>query len=82
LEDSLHAGFAGIIGGTVAAVYSYAAGVLGFTTLRIADWIGIFIYAHTPPFSVGELIYATLGQLAMAGVIGVLLRHTLYLNLR
>lgn len=71
LSDRFTRGFvAGVIGGTVAAVYSYVAGMMGFTTLRIADWIAIFIFAHTPPFGVGELVYATLGQLAMAGVLG------------
>lgn len=73
LEDRFTRGFvAGGIGGTVVAILSYIAGMIGFTTLRIADWIAIFIYAHTPPFSVGEMVYATLGQLAMAGVMGVL----------
>lgn len=72
MQDRFTRGFvAGLIGGTVAAVFSFTSGFMGFTTLRIADWLGIFIFAHTPPFSVGEIAYATLGQLTMAGVLGV-----------
>lgn len=72
MEDRFTRGVvAGLIGGTIAAAYSFISGFMGFTTLRIPDWIAIFIFAHTPPFSVGEIAYATLGELVMAGVLGV-----------
>ncbi|WP_371379165.1 hypothetical protein [Sporomusa aerivorans] len=71
MEDRFARGVvAGLIGGIIAVVYSFIAGFMGFTTLRIADWVAIFIFAHTPPFSVSEMVYATLGQLAMACALG------------
>ena len=72
MEDRFTRGVvAGVIGGAAAAVFSFISGLMGFTTLRIADWLAIFIFAHTPPFSGGEMAYAALGQLVMAGSLGV-----------
>jgi len=69
MEDKFTRGFvAGIIGAVFAGVFSFTSCMMGFTTLRTADWIAIFIYAHTPPFATAVIIYSTLGQLALGGV--------------
>ena len=50
---------AGLIGGAFSAIYSYFGNVMGLTTLPVAEWIAIFLFAHTPPFSFGtcRLLY-------------------------
>lgn len=62
---------AGIIGGAASAIYSYFGGLIGFATLTIAEWIAIFLFAHVPPFSFGELVFSYIAQIGMGGVLGV-----------
>lgn len=60
-------GIAGIISGLVGHfVYS-----LGFTTVRTIDLAAILIFARTPPFSLGDQIFATLIHAGWSGVMGV-----------
>lgn len=72
MKDRFSRGFtAGVIGGMASAVYNYFAGVAGLSTLTATQWIAIFLYAHTPPFSFGEIIFAYLGQIFVGGMLGV-----------
>lgn len=80
MEDRLVRGFvAGVIGGVAANLWSFTAGYLGLTTIRYADWTGIIIYAHRPPFTTGELAWATLTQIGLSGGLGVIFAYLLLL---
>jgi len=71
VEDRLTRGFiAGVVGGIGMNLWGFFAGLMNFTTLRMADWAVIMIYAHTPPFDSGEIIFALLGQLFFTGALG------------
>jgi len=73
MQDKLTRGFvAGIIGGIAANIWSFFSGAIGFTKLRFVDWASIIIYAHTPPFSFGETLWALLIQLGYTGGLGII----------
>jgi len=63
--------FAGIIGGIITNAFSFFEGALNLTTVRTMDLIGIVIFAHTPPFSIAELVFAFIGHVFISGVIGI-----------
>lgn len=72
MDDRLTRGFvAGIIGDIIANAFSFLAGALGWTTIRTADLIALVVYAHTPPFTFGELAFAFFGHLIVSGTLGV-----------
>lgn len=72
MEDRLTRGFAaGLIGGIVTNGFSLLAGALGWTTVRTADLIALVVYAHTPPFTSGEIAFAIFGHLIVSGILGV-----------
>lgn len=71
MEDRLFRGFvAGFIGGVVSNIMSHLSYFWGFTTLRLSDWAALLIFAHVPPFSLGEHIFAVFIQIAWCGAIG------------
>jgi len=76
LENRFDRGFiAGVIGGLVMNIWSFWAGFINFTELRMVDWAGIMFYGHTPPFSLIETVVAFFLQLAFSGVLGVLFTY-------
>ena len=76
MEDRLTRGFsAGVVGGLLMNLWAFFAGMMGFTTRRIVDWAAIMIYAHRPPFTSGELLFAFFGQLFFAGALGVVFAY-------
>ncbi|HMM20413.1 MAG TPA: hypothetical protein PKA10_06715 [Selenomonadales bacterium] len=80
MEDRLVRGFvAGVIGGVAANLWSFLAGYLQWTTLRYADWTAIIIFAHRPPFTAGETVWATLIQIGFSGGLGVIFAYLLLL---
>jgi hypothetical protein len=71
MEDRMFRGFvAGLIGGVVSSVLTYLSYFLGFTTLRLPDWASILMYAHTPPFSLEELMFSTFIYICWCGAVG------------
>lgn len=71
MEDRLYRGFAaGCLGGIVASAFGHLLYFLGFTTLRIADWAAILIFAHVPPFSLEEHLFAVFIHIGFCGAIG------------
>lgn len=76
MEDRLYRGFvAGVIGGFIATPLAHLAYILGYSTLRGVDWTGILLYAHEPPFSMGELSLALFILLGWCGAIGSLFSY-------
>jgi len=73
MQDKLTRGFfAGILGGLAANIWSLFSGAIGFTKLRFVDWSSIIIFAHTPPFTLGETAWAFFAQLLYTGILGIL----------
>ncbi|GBG56998.1 hypothetical protein SPFL3102_02262 [Sporomusaceae bacterium FL31] len=71
MEDRVFRGFvAGIIGGIVATLLSYLAYFKEFTTLRLTDWAAILIFAHVPPFSTEEHLFASFIHIGWCGAVG------------
>lgn len=68
---------AGIIAGVFSNVWAFLAGAMNFTTLRYADWAGIIIFGRTPPFTAGELVFATAAQIMFVGGLGILFAYLL-----
>lgn len=72
MNDRFIAGFtAGVLAGILMNVWSFFAGLINFTTLRMVDWVGIFAFAHTPPFTLTEVSIAFFIQLGFSGVLGI-----------
>lgn len=72
MEDRLTRGYvAGVIGGIITNAFSFLAGFLGWTTVRTADLISLTLYAHTPPFTFGELAFALIGHIHISGALGM-----------
>lgn len=73
MEDRLTRGFiAGVISGIVTNAFNILLGASGLSELRFLDWTGIVMYDHIPPFTLGEMIFALVGQLIFTGGLGVL----------
>jgi len=73
MADRLTRGFiAGISGGIAANAFNLFLGAAGLSTLRFIDWTGIVMYDHTPPFTLGETLFAFIGQLIFTGGLGVM----------
>jgi hypothetical protein len=71
MEDRLYRGFvAGVIGGVVSTALSHLSYFLGFTTLKLSDWAAILIFAHVPPFSLGEHIFSVFIHIGWSGAVG------------
>ena len=71
MEDRLVRGFvAGAIGGIISTSLGHLAYSLGFSTLRGSDWAAILMFAHVPPFSLGEQLFACFILLGWCGAIG------------
>lgn len=71
MEDRLYRGFvAGVIGGVVATALSHLSYFGGFATLRLSDWAAILIFAHVPPFSLGEQTFANFIHIGWCGAVG------------
>lgn len=71
MEDRFIRGFfAGILGGVITNAASFLEGATNLTTIRTADLISIIIYAHEPPFGLGEIVFALLGHIFVCGVLG------------
>ncbi|WP_312519415.1 hypothetical protein [Anaerospora sp.] len=72
MEDRFTRGFtAGIISGLAMNIYSWLAGSMALTTLRMVDWAGLVLYGHRPPFDTTEFIVAQVAQLIYCGALGV-----------
>lgn len=71
MEDRLYRGFvAGTVGGVAGTALSYISYLLGWTTLRLTDWTAILMYAHVPPFSWGETLFAVFIYIGWSGAVG------------
>ncbi len=71
MEDRLYRGFvAGVVGGIAATTLSQLAYFWGLTTLRLMDWAALLIFAHTPPFSMGEQMFSVFIHVAWCGAVG------------
>lgn len=71
MEDRVYRGFvAGVIGGIIATILGHISYILGINTLRGSDWTAILLYAHKPPFSIGEQLLALFILLGWCGAIG------------
>lgn len=78
MEDRLYRGFvAGTIGGVVATAHSHLSYSLGIATLRVSDWAALLIFAHVPPFSLGEQIFANFIHIGWCGALGSLFAYFL-----
>lgn len=78
MEDRLYRGFiAGVIGGVVATALGYILYLAGFNTLRASDWVSILMYAHTPPFGLGEQLLASFISIGWSGAIGSMFAYFL-----
>lgn len=76
MEDRLYRGFvAGVIGGIIATAIGQLTYMLGINTLRGSDWTAILLYAHVPPFSIGEQLFAYFILLGWCGAIGSLFAY-------
>lgn len=76
MKDTFTSGFsAGLTSGLAANVLSLLFGFLQFTTLRYADWTGIIIFGHTPPFSTGEIAFALAANIGFMGVLGIVFAY-------
>jgi hypothetical protein len=76
MEDRLIRGFvAGIVGSIAMNIWSFIAGIMNFTTLRMVDWASIIIYRHMPPFSFAEITFALLSQILFSGALGVVFAY-------
>ena len=76
MEDIFTRGFAaGIVGGLASNVWSMFAGLMDMTTIRQADLIALLIFAHTPPFGWGEIIFAFLGHILVSGILGIIFAY-------
>jgi len=73
LEDRLTRGFiAGILSGILMNLESYTSYSLELNTLRYVDWTSIMMFGHIPPFEIGEIIWAQMSNLILAGVLGII----------
>lgn len=80
MKDKFTRGFfAGIAGGLAANGVSLFFGFLKITTLRFADWTGIIIFGHIPPFSTGEILFAIIGNIGFAGFLGIVFTYLISL---
>lgn len=71
MEDRTLRGFvAGVIGGVTATILGHLSYILGINTLRATDWTSILLYAHEPPFSIGEQLLALFILIGWCGAIG------------
>jgi hypothetical protein len=78
MEDRLFRGFAaGVVGGVASITLSQLSYFLGFTTLRLSDWAALLIFAHTPPFSLGEQLFSVFIHIGWCGAIGSLFAYFL-----
>ena len=76
----MYRGFvAGAIGGAVATALSHLSYAAGFTTLRLSDWAALLIFAHTPPFSPEEQLFANFIHLGWCGAVGSVFAYFLVL---
>ena len=76
MRDKFTKGFlAGVTGGLTANVVSLLLGFLNLTTLRFADWTGIIIFAHIPPFSTGEILFALAANIGFTGFLGIVFMY-------
>ncbi len=76
MEDRFERGFmAGVSGGIIMNVWSFTAGYMKFTDLRMVDWAGIMFFGHTPPFTLIESVIAFFLQLGFSGVLGVIFAY-------
>jgi hypothetical protein len=72
MEDRFTRGFvAGILSGVPTNAFSFFAGAMGMTSLRTADLIGVVLYAYSPPFGYGEIVFALFGHLMVSGILGI-----------
>lgn len=64
----------GFIAGIIAAIIPFGIHFIAFglklTTLRYADWLGLFIFGHFPVGS-GELIFTIIVQTCLLGGLGI-----------
>ncbi|WP_285716244.1 hypothetical protein [Pelosinus sp. IPA-1] len=76
LKDKFTRGFfSGVAGGLAANVVSLFFGFINFTTLRFADWTGIIIFGHTPPFSTGEILFSLTANIGFTGFLGIVFTY-------
>lgn len=72
MTDRFTKGFiAGVIAGLTMNIWSWAVGSMKLTTLRMADWAGLILYGHRPPFDTTEFMIAQIAQLFFCGALGV-----------
>lgn len=80
MEDRFYRGFvAGAIGGIVSIALSYISYFLGITALRLSDWASILMYAHEPPFGLGEQLFSVFIYIGWCGAVGSLFAYFLLL---
>lgn len=80
MGDKFTRGFlSGIVGGLVANSVSIVFGFLHLTTLRFADWTGIIILGHIPPFSIGEFLFALAVNIGFMGFLGIIFAYLIVL---
>jgi hypothetical protein len=78
MEDRLYRGFAaGVVGGVVATALGYISYPMGFTTMRLADWAALLIFAHEPPFSLEEHLFSVFIHIGWCGAVGSLFAYFL-----
>lgn len=71
MHDRFTRGFiAGIIAALVPFIIHFIAYFLKLTTLRYADFIGIFVFGHKPVSS-GELFFSIIVQICVLGGLGI-----------
>lgn len=71
MHDRFTRGFiAGIIAALVPFIIHFIAYFLKLTTLRYADFIGIFVFGHKPVSS-GELFFSIIVQTCILGGLGI-----------
>jgi hypothetical protein len=76
MNDRLIRGFiAGVVGGIAMNAWSFFAGAMNLTTLRIVDWMSAMLFAHTQPLTFMEIIVGLFVNLAFTGGLGVVFAY-------
>lgn len=78
MRDRFTRGFiAGIGAGILLDIISYISFVLNLNTLPFYYWAGFITFSHTPPFEIGEALWAIVSHLIFSGGLGIIFAYLL-----
>lgn len=72
MEERFLKGFiAGVASAFVMNIWSFFAGLIQLSTLRMADWGAAILFGHAAPYSSGEIFFGLIAQIAFSGFLGI-----------